>query len=157
MIIICSYCRQKLGEKRGLGISHSVCEPCLEHFTKQWEGLNLAEYLDGFDAPVLAVDGDARVIAMNDAMASRLGKPKDQLVGLLGGEVMECSHARLPEGCGKTIHCKACTIRLTINQTIATGQPQERVPAYVMQGKVKLSLCISTVLDPPPVVRITIE
>ena len=48
MRIVCSYCRAELGKKEPLDVdvvTDGMCEPCFEHFTRQWEGLRLGEYL----------------------------------------------------------------------------------------------------------------
>ena len=108
MKVICSYCRKFQPDKEPFDqdiLSHTMCPECYEHYWRQWEGLSLGEYLDGFDAPVLMVDADGRIAAANQAAADRLGKADRRAEGLLGGEAMECVYSRLPEGCGKTVHC----------------------------------------------------
>mgnify|MGYP006280444429 CR=1 FL=1 len=130
MKVICSYCHKEMGETDGPGPpSHGMCEECLEYFTRQWAGLKLGEYLDGFDVPIAAVDGDARIISWNDKMAAIIGRPREEASGLLCGEAMECHHARLPGGCGRTAHCKTCAIRNSIEHTVDTGEPCHNVPA----------------------------
>jgi PAS domain-containing protein len=134
MRVICSYCRAELAPKEPLeddAITHTMCPDCLDHFGRQAEGWSLGELLDQFDVPVLAVDCDGRAIAANQATAEMVGKSRRELFGMLGGDLMECAYARLPGGCGKTIHCKACAIRNTVQKTIETGSPQLRVQAYL--------------------------
>jgi len=48
--------------------------------------------------------------------------------------VFECANAKLPEGCGNTIHCSGCTIRRNVMDTQETGRRHFRVPAYLNQG-----------------------
>ena len=52
-----------------------------------------------------------------------------------GGEVFECAYAGLPGGCGRTVHCDGCTIRINVMDTHRTGQSRLRVPAYLFRGK----------------------
>ncbi len=159
MKLVCSYCGIELGTKEPLEddrISHSMCEACFEHFDKQWGGQRLGEYLDQFDLPVLAVDGDRRVVAANQAMAEFLGKSEREIFGLLGGEAIECVHSRLPEGCGQTVHCKACAIRLTVQATLDTGAPKTRIPAYLTREQADKRLYISTELRDGAVI-VTVE
>jgi len=54
--------------------------------------------------------------------------------GFRGGDVFECAYSKLPKGCGKTIHCVACTLRNTITDTFNTGNNHIRTPAYLTQG-----------------------
>ncbi len=145
MKIICSYCRQDMGEAPGTGPpSHGMCEECLEHFSRQWSGLSLGEYLDGFDVPIAAVDGDTRIIGWNDKMASIMGRPRERVSGLLCGEAMECHHARLPGGCGCTVHCKTCAIRNSIEHTIRTGESCNCIPATLSAGSTEIAFMITT-------------
>jgi ferredoxin len=66
-----------------------------------------------------------------------------------GGEVFECVNARLPGGCGKTIHCSACVVRRSVTTTHRTSLPQSMVPATLKRsspaGPVNVALQITTV------------
>ncbi len=123
-----------MGEKEPFGdsgLTHGICPSCYDHFSRQWEGYQLSDFLDQFDQPILIFSGDTRVIAFNQSYAQAYLEDGEKPRGLLGGEFMECARARLPEGCGKTVHCRSCAIRNTINATFRTGQSQKDVPAYL--------------------------
>ena len=77
-------------------------------------------------------------------MAKMLNKSDREVFGLLGGEVMECAYARLPEGCGKTVHCEACTIRNTVMAAMESGEPQMHVPVKLKQADREVEMTIST-------------
>ena len=62
-----------------------------------------------------------------------LDKDSHQIIWELGGDVFECAYARLPERCGRTIHCSGCTIRKAVKETFETGEPRVRVPAVLNQ------------------------
>jgi hypothetical protein len=152
-----------MGEKEPLedpGVTHSICPECFKYFSSQWSGFHLAEYLDTFEEPMVAFNANARVIAYNKSYAAHFLKTEEKQIGLLGGDFLECSHARLPEGCGQTICCRDCTLRTSITQTLRTGRPQEKVPAYLNTYEdglpVVKNLWISTEKQ-GPVVRMTIE
>ena len=158
MKVVCSYCRAAMGEKEPLSdsrITHTMCGDCYEHFSRLWDGLHLGEFLDEFDFPVALFDGDLRVVAANQAMAERLGKSDREMFGLLGGEVLECAHARLPEGCGKTMCCKGCTVRRAVDRA-HRGVDQVDVPAWVDQEGGRQELRISARLV-DGVVRLVID
>lgn len=159
MRVMCSFCHAPLGEKppfEKTDISHGACPACLEHYERQWDGLSLAEYLDDFGFPIAVVDQAGRFIAVNDAMADRLGRPARELTGLLGGEAMECVWARLPEGCGRTVHCETCTVRRTVRRAFETGEPQMRVPAWVQQDAGRMDVLVTT-RRIGPAVRVRLE
>ena len=98
--------------------------------------------------PVLVVLPDAKVLTANQKAQALLGKGLPQLQGYRGGEVIECRHAHLGDGCGFEVHCQSCTIRKTVQETFATGKSRIKVQAYPdlqIGAEVKtMSLLIST-------------
>ena len=70
MKVICSYCRKEMHEKEPFNddsLTHSMCQECRDYFTEQikLKGLSLDESIDKFEAPVLVVDEDGRIVAAN--------------------------------------------------------------------------------------------
>jgi hypothetical protein len=92
-------------------------------------GMPLHEYLDGLDAPVLVVSAEGVVETANAQARALLRKELPEIEGYRGGDVFECTHAKLPGGCGQTIHCTGCTIRRTVTHTYNTAQSHLRVLA----------------------------
>jgi hypothetical protein len=77
------------------------------------------------------------------AMVSFLGTTREQSLGLLGGELMECRYARLSEGCGNTIHCSTCTIRQTVNNARESKSDLLGVPAWLDRDALRIHFLIS--------------
>ena len=126
---ICAWCKEPLnGEKAG-PISHGICESCSVYVLS--EKFRFRDFLESIDAPLLAVDAEGRAITANTVALKTLGKGMPQVEGKLGGEVIECEHSRLPGGCGKTVHCSGCQIRMSVNHTRATGEPRVWTRAYM--------------------------
>lgn len=147
MQAICSTCELDMGPREPLhdpSLTYGMCQPCFDHFEAQWGGQRLGEYLDRFDTPVVAVDAHNRIIAINSAMGSIMEVEPREAMGLLGGEFMECVNARLPERCGQTVHCSACTIREAVERTIATGEPSRRQHAQLTKLDGPIDMLIST-------------
>lgn len=140
--------------------TYGICEDCISNFQAQ-EGIPLREYIENISAPVLLIDGEGKVVTANSAAEVLLGKPLPEIEGFMGGAVFECAHARLPEGCGKTVHCSGCTIRRTIMHTYTTGQDQRHVPAYLNREDLHrtepVGLSISTVRIPEAVLLMVNE
>jgi PAS domain-containing protein len=160
MNVVCAYCQLHIREKEPLAdesISHGICEPCEQHLRQQLDGLSLGGYLDGFRFPILALDPDGRIIAANQLMAEMLGKSNRELAGLLGGDAFECQYARLPGGCGKTEHCKTCTIRRVVTYTAETGVPIYRRPVWVDRQDGRLEVLISSIQTVDGVVKVVID
>lgn len=110
-------------------MTHGMCRTCSEAFFAR-PSESLVEFLDRLGAPVLVIDPDGRVTTANQLACKTLGKAAKDVRGCLGGEAIECCHARKPGGCGGTVHCKTCTIRNTVMKTFDTGKPCVGVKAY---------------------------
>lgn len=128
-------------------ISHGVCRKCLD-ICMAGSGKAMEDFLDSLQAPVLVVDSDVRVLAANVHAQEVVSKRKLEINGRLAGEVFECAHAHQPGGCGHTLHCQSCTIRLTVTKTFHTGASFIRVPACqdldTFEGPRKIRYLIST-------------
>ncbi len=158
MLVVCAYCRKTISDERGgsTDVSHGMCQSCSDHYEKLWKGMPLSEYLDTIPQPVIVVNGDGCVLAANQKLAEVFGKDKDYFRGLLGGEAMACVYSRLPEGCGKTVHCRECTIRRAVEKVKKTGHPLTKVPAYLQTKDGRVNLRIS-VKAKDGLVRVVVE
>ena len=105
---------------------------------------------------MIVVNGDGCVVAANQKLASVFGRDKVELRGLAGGEAMACVHSLLPEGCGKTVHCRECTIRRAVQKVAKTGRALDKVPAYLETKNGRVNLRIS-VKAKDGLVRVTVE
>lgn len=152
MKVVCCSCGVNLGEKSSTSfnqdtISHGLCNPCSHSFMAQI-GMPLDEYLDGIEAPVTVVTPEGLIATANAKGFELLGKSFFDIHGQKGGDVFDCEFARLPEGCGETIHCSGCTIRNTVMATLETGEAQRNVPAILNKltenGSKRFDLLIST-------------
>ncbi len=147
MLVVCASCRKTISDDRRGGscdVSHGMCRSCADHFERLWKGMPLSEYLETIDRPVIMVNGDGAIVAVNQKLAALFGREKAEMRGLLGGEAFACVHSLLPEGCGKTIHCRECTVRRAVEQVVKTGKPLEKVPAYLdtKDGRVNLRISV---------------
>ena len=146
MKVICSYCRKKIGEKEPINddsVSHGMCQECYDYYEEQIKGISLDKFLDRFEVPLLVVDKNVRIVATNKMFENLTGRSHRDVFGLLGGEVMECVYARLPEGCGRTAHCLACSIRNTVMATMESGEPQMQVPVKLRRESKEIEMVIS--------------
>jgi PAS domain-containing protein len=133
MRAICAWCRKELrrvdseAHSENL-ITHGICDECKDNLDFQM-GVDLQIFLDSLGAPILVVNGEGAVVTGNGPARTLLGKGLAEVEGYKGGEVFECEHARLPEGCGNTVHCSGCVIRKTVMETYETGKSFQKVPA----------------------------
>jgi len=147
MIVVCSYCRKKLGEKEpyeNKRYTHGMCSDCHDKMMQQLEGISFDEYLEEFEFPVVIVDDDGRLAAANDKALAMFEKPLKSVQGLLGGEALECAYARLQDGCGNTVHCPACTIRMLVNETREKNSTFENRQVSLATDQGKLLMTVST-------------
>jgi len=149
---ICACCKKDLGEVDSEGggsavITHGLCGDCAFHLSARM-GMRLREFLQGLGKPVVAVSPDGTIQSTNGQASALLGMDLPEIEGHLCGDVFECDHAALPEGCGRTVHCVACTVRKCITETFETGRSCERVPGHLnhttFDGPDEICFLIST-------------
>ena len=149
---ICSFCQAVIREDAGPDnrVSHGVCPSCYRKILSAY-GFNARKFLELFDAPVLLVDDDARVLAANHlarAVFSCLPGAGQQRYC---GDVLECVNACLENGCGKTRLCPDCIIRSSVTGTHTTGLPVTDRPATLCRrtGEIQeqIRLLVSTRKD----------
>jgi hypothetical protein len=134
----CAGCSKALGAKPSeihvkTIITHGLCEKCANKFFGEM-GEDLKTFIDGLPAPVVVVDPDVSVKTANARALVLLEKSLDEVGGYKGGDVFECAYAKLPEGCGRTIHCSGCAIRRTVTDTLKSGRSHLKVPAHLHSG-----------------------
>lgn len=130
-------------------VSHGICPECAKFFESN-RGVGIREFIGKLGAPVLIVGDDIRVESANAAARAFVDLKLSEIEGLLVGDVLECAHARLPEGCGKAGVCVVgCALRRIILETFATGKAMERVEArqeiWTGQGPREMRFWFSTV------------
>ncbi len=130
---VCSKCKKELitpsKQSRARVISQSLCKEC---WTQIWSDRlqSSREIVDKFDSPILLMDNNLRIQAANARAQKILGRPLADIKNYLPGDAMECINARLPSGCGQTMHCQTCALRKALEMTITTGTGVEKSPAY---------------------------
>ncbi len=108
--------------------SHGICQACSDGFLS-YDGVSLQTYIDSIPIPILVVDNNTGVVGTNAKACEELSRKPERLLDQLIGPVFDCTHSRLPQGCGRAIHCSGCVIRNCILTTFNTGEPQISVPA----------------------------
>lgn len=124
-------------------ITHGICDECVTNIEFQ-EGVNLTRFLDSLNVPLLVRDQHDNVQTLSQAASKLLGTDRSVFTPKKPGLVFECEHARHPEGCGRTIHCSGCAIRIAIEQTAATGRGVVRMPATLNTDDHEVRLLITT-------------
>jgi PAS domain-containing protein len=131
---ICSWCGADLDLGRapapqGGPVTHGICPKCRDLMIRKIPG-SLAALLDQFDMPILLVDENAVAQGANIAACKALGRDRASVTGFLAGDLTMCAHARQPGGCGKTVHCAGCQVRLSVTRTHQTGESLSNIDAY---------------------------
>lgn len=99
------------------------------------------------------VNREGRVQQLNHAATAAVGgQDKDDLIGLLGGELFRCVNAFLEEGCGRGVPCQTCPVRLSVEETFRRGEGVYRREGMLKvdreDGPTKLHFLVSTALVP---------
>jgi hypothetical protein len=143
MKTICAWCGVVLSDGNG-PTSHGICPPCKDSFAFQ-SGVSLQRFIDSFSSPVLVLGSDLDPETINASGSVTLLKTVSDVNHYSMGEVFECENSRLPEGCGRTVHCSGCAIRKTVTLTNETGEPQFSIPATLNTDESTVEYYISTV------------
>lgn len=144
----CAWCKKIMDDAaadamESREITHGICDECLTNWDFQ-QGVNVYRFLDSLNTPLFVRGEDDNVQFVNRAAATLLGLDRSELTPKKPGLVFECQYARLPEGCGNTIHCSGCAMRLAIKQTATTGQGVVRQPAKLKLEDREAGLLITT-------------
>lgn len=132
---ICAWCKKDLGSSstlNGIGndpVTHGICGDCMRKILSSG-AKSLRTFLDRFSKPVFLMNHEGRIVTANSMGFSLLRKKPEEVDGELGGDAFDCNYASLPGGCGNTIHCRTCTIRNTVMDTLKSGMSNIRIPAY---------------------------
>jgi len=125
---ICAWCHIELtsepaDQSKDLSspISHGICEKCFNKVL--YHEISIQSLIESIQLPILVVNPKGQVQTANKPALSIVNKTLKQVANQLGGNVMECIYAELPEGCGNTIHCSGCAIRQSVMKTFTSGQP----------------------------------
>jgi hypothetical protein len=126
---ICAWCGKHLGDTPDHPdlVTHGICVPCVESL-QCGNRESIESFLNSLQAPVMVIDSSSRVLSLNRAARVALGHEDCFESGQLPGEVLRCSNAYKPEGCGHTQDCQACVIRNSVLATFANGKPLDRRP-----------------------------
>ena len=133
MARICVRCKRQLLPQEEFRtekiVTQGLCTQCTVRLTKDVPTI-IKELLNIIAEPVLVLDRRGIVQTANESGRRLLGKDLVDIEGISGGDVFGCVFASLPEGCGRTEHCKTCAIRNIVMDTLAHGRGYTNVPAF---------------------------
>ena len=132
---VCAWCKTALHGPvfdDDTPVSHGICLKCAGKFQSDMK-VPINQFLDGFAEPIVVVNPDGRVSAANQSAMNIVGKSFAQIEGFPGGDVFECEHSFLPDGCGRSEHCVGCSIRRTVMECMADGKGRANTSAILSQ------------------------
>jgi len=147
---LCAWCNAEIppGPSPSALTAHPVICPRCEKSTKLQNGVLLQDYLDALPFPVVMIGENGLIQTVNEKARYLFYKDLLNFRGEAPGLAFECRYARRPGGCGSTVHCSGCAIRLSIEETFTTGEPVTRRGATLRPvgsgGEKEIGLFIST-------------
>jgi transcriptional regulator with PAS, ATPase and Fis domain len=133
MNLVCAWCGGSI-ERHGYSqldnnTSHGMCPECSSALSFQEDGVPLQHHIDSIPIPIILLDSNNAIVATNAKACEMLGRKPEATVNRPFGTVFDCVYSRVPEECGRRIHCSGCVIRNSVTTTYNTGAPQVSVPA----------------------------
>ena len=145
---VCAWCGAILTPGDPSFVTHGICPKCQVAFVGGPGPASLKEFIGRFNFPIMVVNADVELTGANAQALELVGRTAAAAEGHRGGELLECIHSVHQGGCGRSVHCKACTIRNSVRETYETGAPMIDVESYqqVMtdDGLKKVQFRIST-------------
>ena len=151
MIKKCNYCNGQFdvasyGKTIG-ATSNGICPSCMMKLESQ-EGISLQDFIDTMIVAIIVLDEKGSIQTVNEKARSLFNKELFFFKGQSIGRVFECEYAQLPGGCGETVHCSGCAIRMAVTETFTSGNPVYRMEATLKDVKLgeqyKIHYYIST-------------
>jgi PAS domain S-box-containing protein len=88
----------------------------------------ISAILDSAPMIMIMVDSERRVLKSNYSASQFSGRDAGEMNGLRAGEALRCLHSQEdPQGCGFSPACQTCLVRLTLNDTLETGNSHYQV------------------------------
>jgi hypothetical protein len=102
--------------------------------------------------PVLVVDDDVRILAMNRSAERLVGERADIVLRKRSGEVLNCvHHGDTLEGCGRGPACADCVIRTSVDGAFRGNQlVHQRARLEVRQGDTVKDVFVLVTASPFP-------
>jgi hypothetical protein len=99
--------------------------PNVEGFLEKNKLLRVA--LDAMPIPVFVIDREFALRDCNAAGVAFLGPASGRSLRLLSGDALHCVNAlAAPGGCGTSPACPECSLRTSVRESIARGEPVRR-------------------------------
>ncbi|MFC1838722.1 PAS domain S-box protein [Thermodesulfobacteriota bacterium] len=97
---------------------------------------------------LLLVNSEGRVEKINHIGIEFTGREEVDIIGLLGGQVINCINSFDGKGCGLNEECSDCTVRSRVEDTLLTGASHDNEEGHMTflkgEEKITLDLLIST-------------
>lgn len=83
----------------------------------------LTAMFDNAPYTLMLVNNEGRIQNINRHGEKSTGRPKQDMLGLLGGEVFRCINSFEGLGCGQNGACSGCPVRTRVEKTFESGEP----------------------------------
>jgi PAS domain-containing protein len=107
----------------------------------------LKSLFESIPCGVLIIDGDRRILAVNNVLEQTFGISGAEIIDQRGGEALKCVNAfKNPKGCGFAEECVSCRVRSTALEALSGNQIHRKKALFqlLVDGKTRnLQLLIS--------------
>ncbi|MDM8535216.1 ATP-binding protein [Desulfobacterales bacterium HSG17] len=111
---------------------------------------NLKAIFNSIPSVLMLLNEDLRVEIVNHSGVTLAGKKEEELIGFLGGQVLNCLHSFEGKGCGCNPDCSTCPVRTRVTSTFQTGkshnEEEGQMTFLVNDHEISRDLLITTTL-----------
>jgi signal transduction histidine kinase/HAMP domain-containing protein len=100
---------------------------------------------------MMLVNKEGRVTKINRTGAAFSGGSKEELLGLLGGEVFNCLNAFDGLGCGRNAECSDCPVRTRVMRTFQTGESIYKAEGCMTIRKDSTDIAVDMLISTTPI------
>ena len=139
---------QKQLEEQNLQLQQEITERKAAEIALREQKTVLNTIFDHAPIVMILVNTEGRVENINYTGVQTIGRPKEEVLGLLGGQVFQCVNSFSQGGCSRGSYCERCPVRNTVMETFRTGNGFHKVEGELTvmtdHGTITHHLLIST-------------
>ena len=123
MLTKCIYCQKQYEINPNLDkdrpITQVFCNDCYKNLI---EGSSKIDIINKISSSVIIFDQTGTIKLVNEKLLEQVQKSYTEIIGSVGGEIIDCTYANQGNGCGNSPNCDQCVVKQFLTRTVETGK-----------------------------------